>query len=124
MLELRGRRVLIVEDEPIIAMMAEDVVLDAGGEVAGVAATVRDALVLLGRVMPDAVVLNLNLGGESAEPVVAQLAAMQIPTVIASAYGSVEVEGRIQRLHAVDKPYDGEALAQALVACRAARARP
>lgn len=57
-----GRRVLVVEDEALVAMLVEDALLDAGFTVIGPAATVEEAMHFLATERPDAVVLDLNLG--------------------------------------------------------------
>jgi DNA-binding response OmpR family regulator len=81
-------RVLIVEDEALIGMMLEDLIEDLGHRVATVAASVRSALDAIavrdGEI--DAAVVDANLGGASASPVVAALSHAGIPFVIASGY--------------------------------------
>ncbi len=54
-------RVLIVEDELILAMELEDVLLDAGHEVVGVAADMHQALALAARTKPDLALMDVNL---------------------------------------------------------------
>jgi CheY-like chemotaxis protein len=62
------RKVLVVEDEALVAMLVEDALLDAGFGVMGPAATVEEAMNILARERPDAVVLDLNLAGETSTP--------------------------------------------------------
>ena len=69
MTRLTGRRVLVVEDEALVAMLVEDALLDAGAAVVGPAATVSEALSLLSKENPDVAVLDLNLAGETSTPV-------------------------------------------------------
>ena len=69
----RGLRVLVGEDEPLIAMEIEEVLSDAGFESVQLAATVEQALLLVEADGCDAAVLDANLGGMSAEPVAAAL---------------------------------------------------
>ncbi len=78
-------RVLVVEDELFIAMEIADVLVSAGFEVLGPAATIDDAFRLLGDVRPDAAVLDLNLGRDRVTPVAAYLKSQEIPFVLASA---------------------------------------
>ena len=85
---LAGRRVLVVEDEALVAMLLEDVLLDAGAEVAGPAATATAALALLAAALPDAAVVDVNLGGHTSEPVTAALAASGVPFLVATGYGT------------------------------------
>ena len=59
-------RIVIVEDEGLIAMYAETVLLEAGHDVVGIAHSVKDAIELCQREQPDLVLLDINLrGGES-----------------------------------------------------------
>lgn len=100
------RRVLVVEDEALVAMLVEDALLDAGFEVLGPAATVEEALSLLDRERPDAVVLDLNLAGETSTPVADLLASRQIPYVIATGYGASGLPPGHQQAMVLAKPYD------------------
>ena len=81
----REFRVLVVEDELFIAMEIADVLASAGFVVLGPAASVEDALQLLDNVLPDAAVLDLNLGRDRVTPVAAFLRSREIPFVLASA---------------------------------------
>ncbi|MGK7868241.1 response regulator [Falsiroseomonas sp. E2-1-a20] len=100
------RKVLVVEDEALVAMLVEDALLDAGFEVLGPAATVEEALSLLDRERPDAVVLDLNLAGETSTPVADLLAARGIPYVIATGYGASGLPPGHQKAMVLAKPYD------------------
>ncbi len=100
------KRVLVVEDEALVAMLVEDALLDAGFEVIGPAATVEEALRLLETVTPDAVVLDLNLAGETSTPVADLLAARGIPYVIATGYGASGLPPGHQKANVLAKPYD------------------
>lgn len=101
-----ARKVLVVEDEALVAMLVEDALLDAGFAVIGPAATVEEALALLDRETPDAVVLDLNLAGETSTPVADSLAARGIPYVIATGYGATGLPAGHQDAMVLAKPYD------------------
>lgn len=80
-------RVLVVEDEGLIALMMEDMLAELGYE-AAIATSVAEALRWLdaeGR--PDAALLDVNLGGESVLPVAEALAACGAPFAFATGYG-------------------------------------
>ncbi len=85
---LAGRRVLIVEDEAMVAMLVEDVLLDAGAEVAGPAATAVEALALIAAVRPDAAVVDINLGDHTSDTVTAALSSHGVPFLVTTGYGS------------------------------------
>lgn len=88
---LRGLRLLIVEDEYMVADHIETLLADFGCEVAGVASTVAEALDLIGSVALDGVLLDGNLNGDSSAPVAIELRARSIPFVVATGYGCLEL---------------------------------
>jgi DNA-binding response OmpR family regulator len=79
-------RVLIVEDEPLIAESLRTALVEAGFEVAGVASRVEKALQLIEIVGCDAAVLDANLAGASARPAAAALTAQATPFIVLSGY--------------------------------------
>jgi DNA-binding response OmpR family regulator len=85
-------RVLVVEDELLIALEIEDILSAAGVEVIGPATTVGAALALLQHERPDAAVLDANLRGEWVVPVAQVLRSLKIPFVLASAYTAEQWE--------------------------------
>jgi len=109
-----ARKVLVVEDEALVAMLVEDALLDAGFGVLGPAATVEEALALLDRETPDAVVLDLNLAGETSTPVADCLAARSIPYVIATGYGATGLPPGHEDAVVLAKPYDPAELTSVL----------
>ena len=114
MASLAGRRVLVVEDETLVAMLVEDTLADAGVVVLGPVATVAEALSLLGAQRPDLAVLDLNLAGETSEPVADRLIAMEVPFVVASGYGAAGLPQRLSGIPVLAKPYAPEDLTAAL----------
>jgi CheY-like chemotaxis protein len=75
-------KVLIVEDQLIVALDIQMAVEDANGEVVGPAATVREALELLSRAKVDAAILDANLPDGDVTPVAEELIARGIPIII------------------------------------------
>jgi DNA-binding NtrC family response regulator len=75
-------RVLIVEDDSLLAFEMQDILSDAGYEVVGPAATVAKALALIDSQDPHAAFVDCNLNGELATAVVLALAAKNIPFVV------------------------------------------
>ncbi|WP_326524251.1 response regulator [Sphingomonas sp.] len=79
------QRILIVEDEPLIAMMLEDFLDAFDKQVAGTADCVADALRLIAGGGIDAAILDVNLrGGEKSWPIADSLARAGIPFVLAT----------------------------------------
>lgn len=114
MTRLTGRKILVVEDEALVAMLVEDALLDAGAEVIGPAATVAEALRLLDKARPDAAVLDLNLAGETSTPVADVLAAAGVPFVVATGYGADGLPPAHAAVPVLAKPYDPDELTATL----------
>ena len=116
--------VLAVEDEAMIAMELEDMLEDLGHEVIGPVATVDAALALLRASAPDAAVVDANLAGESAAPVVEALREAEIPVILATGYETPELKNLGLEAPLMRKPYGAKDLAKALQAvCRSPRPR-
>lgn len=114
---LYGLQVFVVEDEAMISMMLEDMLADFGCTLAGVAATVSDALNQVNATPAiDAAILDVNLGGEKIFPVADILALRNVPFVFSTAYGPDGLSERYPTRPLLRKPYAPEALASALMA--------
>ncbi|MFY7835373.1 MAG: response regulator [Novosphingobium sp.] len=87
---IEGKRILVVEDEFIVAAMLCDVLEDAGAVPHGPVGRINEAMEAIASGGIDAVVLDWNLAGEPSLPIAATLAERGIPFVIATGYGSVE----------------------------------
>ncbi len=120
---IRRLSILAVEDEAMIALELEDMLEELGYEVIGPAATIEAALQLLERSSPDAAVVDANLGGETAKPIVDALRAEGVPVVLASGYEAHELRSFGLEGHLVRKPYNTLDLAKALEAVCAAPPR-
>ena len=112
---LRGKRVLVVEDEALIAVMVEDMLLEMGSEVVGPAATIEAALALAREEELDAAVLDVNVRGERIDPVAEALMARGVPLLFATGYGEVRLASGAA-VTVIDKPYTQEKLARGLAA--------
>ena len=108
-------RVLLVEDQLIIALDAEAMLTAIGAASVETASSVGEALASLKRAPPDVAVLDIHLGLETSWPIAEELAAQQIPFVLASGYGDLAaVPGAWKAAPLIRKPYDADALAAAL----------
>jgi CheY-like chemotaxis protein len=103
---LRGLRVLVVEDEALIAMYLEDVLLELGCQVIGPASTVSEALGLAARSRPDAATLDVNLGKAQVYPVAQALEQARIPFVFVTGYGSAGLSETYAQYPTIKKPVD------------------
>jgi CheY-like chemotaxis protein len=86
--KVMSARVLIVEDEFFIALDMGQQLADAGFEVVGPAPSVAKALSLVSEEGCDAAVLDVNLGGETSEPVARKLQESGKPFVVLSGYAT------------------------------------
>lgn len=112
---LRGRRILIVEDELVIAMELEALLTGLGCQVLGPVPTVGKALRALEGDRPDAAVLDVNLQGERVTPVAEALQKQAVPFVLVTGYGVERLdEPALQKAPRLSKPVDGKQLARAL----------
>ncbi|HEX8623220.1 MAG TPA: response regulator [Allosphingosinicella sp.] len=100
-MSLEGVRVLLVEDEPIIAMTAEDMLEELGCVVIAAAATLREALEAVERADFDLVLLDINLNGVESHPVADRLRAAGRPFVFTTGYGRDAARGA----PVIAKPY-------------------
>lgn len=112
----RPLRLLVVEDEALIAMTVEDMLDKLGHRVLGVAAGVADALAMIDELRRelDGAVLDANLGGRSATPVAERLRALAIPFVVASGYEDDELDGFGYPELKLRKPYTARQMDVAL----------
>jgi two-component SAPR family response regulator len=106
-----GLRLLVVEDEALVAMLIEDILLDLDCVVIGPVGTVAQALALLHVEEIDGALLDVNLGGgERSYPVADALAARDVPFIFVTGYGETGVERRYAPVTVLQKPFDPRSL--------------
>ncbi|KQP14629.1 hypothetical protein ASF26_17835 [Methylobacterium sp. Leaf93] len=112
---LRGRRILVVEDEYFLADELARGLAEAEAEVLGPIATVDGALGLLkGPSPPNAAILDVNLGGEDVYPVADALLALGVPFLFTTGYDQATILGRYASARLLEKPLDTAAVLRAL----------
>jgi DNA-binding response OmpR family regulator len=112
---LQGIRILIVEDEAILAMDLADRLTREGCDVIGPASREAKALDLVARDRPDAVVLDLNLDGRLPIDLAKTLVARHIPFVIVTGYGKRQFDiPALQEAPRLQKPINMPELVRAL----------
>ena len=108
-------RILLVEDEPLIAMMLEDVLDVLDRQVAGTADNVATALALVAAGGFDAAILDVNLrGGEKSWPVADALAARGTPFVLATGGSDDTVAPQHRSRPVLSKPFTIDGVEKAL----------
>ncbi|MFS0737513.1 response regulator [Sphingomonas sp. 1P06PA] len=105
------RRILLVEDEAIIAMTTEDMLDELGYEKIVTAASVAQALAAIADTQFDAALLDVNLDGEFSTPVAAALDAQRVPYALATGYGSAAPGIVSSNAPVITKPYTAATLA-------------
>lgn len=109
-----ARRILIVEDEFLIAMHLEDMLSEMGHRVIASIEEVDYAMQFAGQADVDFAILDINLKGQKSFPVAEILRRRAIPFVFASGYGSAGLPNEFQNERTLQKPYKTLELKQAM----------
>ena len=105
-----GNRVLLVEDEILVAMMMRDILTELGFTVIGPFARVSEAMIAAVHDDIDAGIIDVNLGGEFVYPVADVLVARKIPFVFITGYGVESIDGRFGQVPIIKKPVQRQVL--------------
>jgi PAS domain S-box-containing protein len=110
------KRVLLVEDESLIAMMMDQALRELGFDVVGPFGTVVDATEAIDRVPIDAGILDINLGGEMAYPIARALQTRKVPFVFMTGYGTETTAAAFPDVRIYQKPLERDVLRELFVA--------
>ena len=110
----RKLKVLIVEDEAIVALHLEDPLTAPGYEVPATAGRVDNAKRLAATLQLDLAIVDLNLNGERTDAVADVLAARGIAIVFATGYGAAALEKRWANVPTLQKPFQSAELERAI----------
>jgi CheY-like chemotaxis protein len=113
-----GLRVLLVEDEIMVALLLEDMLAELGCTVVGPVARLDKALGLARSEAYDLAFLDVNLDGEEVYPVVEAVAARDIPFVFVTGYGRAGVRAPYSDRPTLQKPFRRHELRQLLAELR------
>jgi CheY-like chemotaxis protein len=116
-MKLEGLRVLVLEDEPIVAMMLEDMLVELGCVVIGPASTLQEGMTLAATAVFDVAVLDINVNGQRSDALAQSLDIKGTPYTFATGYGSAGLGDSASR-HVIHKPYTLDQLAEALEGLR------
>jgi len=112
---LKGRRLLVVEDEYLIAADLAHVLTGQGANVIGPAGSIKDALDMLATERQiDGAILDINVRGEQVYPVADALRARGVPFVFATGYDSWVIPDAFASVPRLEKPVRAAALARLL----------
>jgi CheY-like chemotaxis protein len=112
--KLADRRILVVEDSPLIATVLEDMLKDMGCTVVGPTGNMAFGVELATNEEIDAAVIDLNIRGGKVYPVAEVLAARNIPFIIASGYADWTMRDDMKDRPRLTKPYSAEAVEEQL----------
>ena len=113
---LSGRRVLLVEDEALVAMLLETILEDMGCIPVGPAASVEDGLVMANDAEPlDAALLDVNIAGRQVFPIAEALKTRGVPFVFSTGYGESGLPDEWRGHPTVQKPFTESAIRAALM---------
>ncbi|MBB5711461.1 response regulator [Sphingomonas xinjiangensis] len=103
---LAQRRVLVVEDEPLVALELISILEEAGAEIIGPAFTAGAAIEIIPTVKPDAVLLDGNLQGSRVEMVAEAFTLYELPSVVVTVYGREHLPTAFRHIPVIEKPFD------------------
>ena len=111
---LASRRILIVEDSPVVAEVLREMLIDLGCEVVGPTGNMAVAQALAGGEPLDAAVIDLNIRGGKVYPVARTLAGRDIPFLITSGYGDWTMPEEWKGRPRLKKPFKEDELRRKL----------
>ena len=117
-LPLSSRRILIVEDESLVAMLLETILEDMGCVTVGPISNIEDALALLSGDEAgalDGALLDVNVAGREVFPVADVLKARGVPFVFSTGYGQGGLPDEWRNQATIQKPFTEAAVEQALM---------
>ncbi len=111
-----GLKVLLVEDEALVAMLVEDVLAEQGCSVVAAASRLEEALAKVrdASLDFDVAILDLNLAGETTFPVAEALDRRGVPFVFATGYGAAGLPPEWRARPTLQKPFTAADVASAL----------
>ena len=113
--ELEGRRILVVEDSPVVAEACGEMLRDMGCEVVGPATNMAFALQMAEAEEIDAAVVDINIRGGKAFPVLRILHKRNIPFLLTSGYADWSMPEEWQEQPRLAKPYTPNLLRESLL---------
>jgi two-component sensor histidine kinase/DNA-binding response OmpR family regulator len=115
-LKVTGKpRVLLVEDEALVAMMIQECLAEFGYQVVGPICTASEAAARAKDGPLEAAVLDINLGDGAVYPIADMLAARGVPFIFVTGYDADSVDARFRKIPILQKPIEREMLKKAFV---------
>lgn len=98
-------RIFVVEDEGIVSMLIEDMLIELGHEVSGIASRLDEAVQFAESGRFDFAIIDVNLDGRPSYPVAEALAARRIPFAFATGYSSQGIDAKFAKVPRLAKPF-------------------
>jgi CheY-like chemotaxis protein len=111
---LAGRRILVVEDSPVVGPFTVDILADLGCEVVGPAPNMAAARALADAAAFDAALMDVHIRGERVFPLCEMLDSKGIPFVLTSGYADWHMPEKWDDRPRLQKPYTVDQVAEAL----------
>lgn len=118
---LKGLRILLVEDEFLVALEVEDTLQDWGCTVLGPFAKLSKAIEAARGAELDGAILDINLNGEMVYPLADDLASKNVPFVFLTGYTAADIPENYRGFPRLQKPLDAKTLRGALLSFRQGR---
>jgi len=112
-LSIKGKRILVIEDEPLVSMDIETCLAESGSIVVGPANNVTLARQLIESESFDGALVDANLAGEPVDEIANALLARRIPFVFLTGYGRDSLPAAFRETGIIGKPYTREQLVAA-----------
>ena len=117
----QNQRTLIVEDEPLLTLLLEEMLQEIGCQVAGTASSFDEAMEKVKTLEFDVAVVDLNLNGRQSDPILQTLIGRGRPFVISTGYGIHSLPLTLRDKPILHKPFQASALQAALRAALTCR---
>jgi CheY-like chemotaxis protein len=115
--KFNGLKVLLVEDEALVAMLVEELLGELGCEVGSVATSVAEGMSRIEAGLDfDVAILDVNLSGEKSFPIADALIARDCPFLFATGFAPTDIMQRFPGIRLLLKPYSAQGLARSLEA--------
>jgi CheY-like chemotaxis protein len=113
-IRLADRRVLVIEDESMVAMLIEDMLEEIGCKLVGSASRFDDALEKARSLSFDVAILDINLHGQQTLPIAETLADRNSAFIFATGYGAISMPETLRKVPILAKPFQQRDLERAL----------
>jgi DNA-binding response OmpR family regulator len=113
---LAGLRILIVEDELLVAMLVEEMLQDLGCDIVGPVSNLEEAITTIRQSRLDGALLDTNLNGRNSSPAASELLGRGLPFLLVTGYGGCDEDVPVLRAAPrLSKPFDFDELANRMV---------